>query len=398
MAINIEDPNNKVTTHRFSLFALGFRPFFLLAAFFAPLLIIFWLLQLSGILKLSAYYSPTGWHAHEMLFGYTVAVIAGFLLTATGNWTGVKMINGWQLALLSAVFLLGRLAPFMTSVSYQSLAAIDLAFLPLVAFLIAVPIIKAKQWSNIIFVPLLLAMAAANLTVHLSALGVIDVSVVTGSRAMLYLVVFLIVVMGGRVIPFFTERGVSGVTTKKWTAVEWLSPISVLLVVVADVIYADIILTAYVALVAALVHLVRLAGWYSNKIWQVPIVWILHAAYAWLIVGFVLKSMSLFNINYASHAYHAFTVGGIGMMTLGMMARVSLGHTGREMKINTGMILAFVLINIAALVRVVVPVLLPDSYLQLLHLSGWLWVLAFAIFLVIYLPMWMSPRVDGREG
>jgi len=398
MALNIEDPNNKIPIGTFSLFALGFRPFFLFAAFLAPLLILLWLLQLSGVLTLSTYYSATGWHAHEMLFGYTVAVIAGFLLTATGNWTGMKMVNGWQLALLSAVFVLGRLAPFMTSVSYQTLAAIDLAFIPLVAFLIAVPVIKARQWSNIIFVPLLLTMAAANLTVHLSALGVIDVSVVSGNRAMLYLAVFLIVVMGGRVIPFFTERGVAGVTTQKWVAIEWLSPASILLVVIADVIYADKILTAGVALVAALVHSVRLVGWYSNKIWQVPLVWILQVAYAWFIVGFVLKALVLIDVNYSLHAYHAFTVGGIGIMTLGMMARVSLGHTGREMILNRWMLYSFILINIATVIRVITPMFLPESYLLLIQLAGWLWFAAFIIFLIVYTPMWLYSRVDGREG
>jgi len=398
MALNIEDPNNKIPAGSFSLFALGFRPFFLFAAFFAPLLVFLWLLQLSGVVTLSAYYSATGWHAHEMLFGYTVAVIAGFLLTATGNWTGMKMINGWQLALLSAVFLLGRFAPFMTSVSYQTLAAIDLAFIPLVAFLIAIPIIKARQWSNIIFVPLLLMMFAANLMVHLSALGLINVSVVSGSRAMLYLVVFLIVVMGGRVIPFFTERGVTGVTTKKWAAIEWLSPVSILLLVIADVVYVDKILTASVAMVAALVHSVRLAGWYSHKIWQVPLVWILHIAYAWFIVGFVLKALFLIDINYTFLAYHAFTVGGIGIMTLGMMARVSLGHTGREMILNHWMLYSFILINIAAVIRVIVPLFLPESYLLLVQISGWLWILAFILFLLVYAPMWFYARVDGRPG
>lgn len=398
MVMNIEDPNSKVDKNSFSLFALGFRPFFLFSAIFAPVLIALWLLQLSGVITLSAYYSPIGWHAHEMLFGYTVAVIAGFLLTATGNWTGMKMINGWQLALLSVVFLFGRIAPFISSLSYQTIAAIDLAFIPLVAFLVAVPVIKAKQWSNIVFVPLLLVMAAANLTVHLSAFGMIDTSVVSGSRAMLYLVIFLIVVMGGRVIPFFTERGVEGVTTKKWIWIERFSPVSIILVVIADVIYADKILTAYVALFSAFIHFVRLAGWYSNKIWQVPLVWILQVAYAWFIVGFIIKGLSLVNVNLSLFSYHAFTVGGIGIMTLGMMARVSLGHTGREMKLNGWMFYSFILINVSAVVRVFVPMFLPDSYLHLIQVAGWLWVAAFVIYLVVYMPMWIRPRVDGRPG
>lgn len=398
MAMNIDNPDNRVAKNTFSLFALGFRPFFLFAALFAPLLIALWLLQLTGNITLSSYYSPAGWHAHEMLFGYTVAVIAGFLLTATGNWTGTKMINGWQLALLSIVFVLGRFAPFITSLSPQTIAVIDLSFIPLVAVLIAVPIIQAKQWSNFIFIPLLFAMAAANLTIHLSSLEIINVSVATGNRAMLYLIMFLIVVMGGRVIPFFTERGVTGATTKKWSWIERLSPVSILLVGVADVIYADKIITAYVALFSAIIHFVRLAGWYSNKIWNVPLVWILQVAYAWFVVGFIIKGLAIFSIEKSLFSYHAFTVGGIGVMTLGMMARVSLGHTGRKMILNNAMILSFVLINISAVVRVILPIFIPLHYLQLIEYAGWLWVLAFAIYLVVYFPMWICPRIDGRPG
>ncbi len=398
MAIQIDDPDKKLKQNSFSLFALGFRPFFLLASFSAPVLLFLWLMQLMGKISVSGYYTATGWHAHEMLFGYSVAVIAGFLLTAVGNWTGKKMINGRQLLVLSIVFLSARVAPFIDGIPNGLIAFLDLSFLPLVAFLVAVPVIKAKQWSNIIFVPVLLAMTAANLMVHLSALGLINSSNVTGSRMMLYLVVLLIVIMGGRVIPFFTERGVEGVTTKKWKWIEILSPISVILVVLVDIIYSGEMIVGYFSLIAAIVHFIRLFGWYSNKIWSVPLVWILQLAYFWFIVGFTLKSLLILNLTQSILSYHAFTVGGIGIMTLGMMARVSLGHTGREMKLNNWMILSFVSINIAAVIRVIFPLFMPNSYLQLVQYAGWLWVFAFVIFAFIYTPMWMRARVDGREG
>ncbi len=398
MVMNIEDPNDKVRKDSFSLFALGFRPFFLLAAISAPTLITLWLLKLFGMITLSNYYSSTGWHAHEMLFGYTMAVIAGFLLTAAGNWTGIKMISGWRLALLSIVFILGRIAPFFPELPYWFIVGIDLSFIPLIALFIAIPVIKVKQWSNIIFVPLLLAMAAANLTVHLSTLNIIDTSIATGSRVMLYLVVFLIVVMGGRVIPFFTERGVDGISTKKWGWIEYSAPVSIILLVFADVIFSHNTLTGYAALIAFVVHLIRLYGWYSNKIWQNPLVWILQTAYAWFIVGFVLKSLTLFNSSAVIFTYHAFTVGGIGVMTLGMMARVSLGHTGREMKLNSWMVLAFILINVAVIFRVLLPIFMHDYYLQLIQIASVLWVVSFTIFALVYIPMLLRARVDGREG
>lgn len=395
--MKIDEPGDKYTP-TFSLFALGFRPFFLLAAFLAPVLILLWLMQLFGLISLSDYYSPAAWHAHEMLFGYTVAVIAGFLLTAAGNWTGMTVINGSRLALLMLVFFISRFMPFMTDLPHWIIAAFDIAFIPLLAIFLAIPVVKVKQWSNFIFIPVLLLMATANVLVHLSALKMIDVPIITGSRIMLYLVILIIVIMGGRVIPFFTERGVQGVTTKKWRWVEWNTGISVILVMIADVILNDKMLTGYLAIFAAIIQGLRLAGWYSHKIWQVPLVWILQIAYAWIAVGFIIKSTVLFSLSTSVFAYHAFTVGGIGLMTLGMMARVSLGHTGREMQINHWMVTSFILLNAAAVVRVIVPVLLPDYYLQLISIAAFLWVAAFMIFLVVYAPMWFYSRVDGREG
>ncbi len=398
MALNIEDPDKIVDKNTFALFALGFRPFFLFAAFIAPILITLWLLQLNGTISVSGYYTATGWHAHEMLFGYTVAVIAGFLLTAAGNWTGTRMIHGWRLVLLSVTFLLGRFAPFIPELPYWLIALLDLTFIPLVAFILAVPVIKMKQWSNFVFVPLLLTMAAANFAVHLSALDIISLSVVTGSRAMVYLVVLLIVVMGGRVIPFFTERGVNGVVTKKWNWIEHLSPLSVIFVVLSDLVYPNSTITGFFALFAAIIHFIRLAGWYSHKIWYVPLVWILQIAYAWFIIGFIIKALTIFSIDKSVFAFHAFAVGGIGIMTLGMMARVSIGHTGREMILDRWMVLSFILINIAVIVRVIIPMFIPDLYLNSIHISGWFWIVSFSIYAIVYTPMWLRARIDGREG
>jgi len=308
------------------------------------------------------------------------------------------MINGSKLALLSVVFLLGRFTPFIPELPYWIIAVLDLSFLPLVALLIAIPVIKVKQWSNIIFVPLLLTMAAANLMVHLSALGIIDSSIVTGSRLMIYLVILLIVIMGGRVIPFFTERGVNGVKTKTWPWIERLSALSVVLIVLGEIFFTDNVFIGYIAMFAAVTNFIRVAGWYSNKIWTVPLVWILQVAYLWIVFGFVIKGWVIFNINESLFAIHAFTIGGIGIMTLGMMARVSIGHTGRDMILNSWMTLAFILINIAAITRVIMPMLMPNLYLFYIQLSGWLWVSAFVIFFLVYTPMWIRPRIDGRPG
>lgn len=398
MALNIDDPDTHVSKDSYAPFALGFRPFFLLAGISAVLLIFLWLMQLLGKVSVSGYYTASGWHAHEMLFGYSVAVIAGFLLTAAGNWTGVKMINGWRLAVLTIIFIAARFAPFATELPFWIIAALDIIFLPLVALIIAIPVIRTKQWSNIIFIALLLVMSAANITVHLSALNLIELSAVTGTRIMIYLVILLIVFMGGRVIPFFTERGVANVAAKKWKTIEFLSPLSVVFVAVADIFYAFSLYTGYLALFAGLVNLIRLVGWYSNKIWQVPLVWILQLAYGWIVIGFFIKALMLFNLSQSVFAYHAFTVGGIGMMTLGMMARVSIGHTGREMASNKWMVVAFILLNLASIVRVILPMFIYDYYLQFIQLASVLWMASFLIFVVTYTPMLLKARIDGREG
>ena len=398
MALNIEDPDKYVSKDSYAPFALGFRPFFLLAGFSAVLLILLWFLQLTGNVSVSGYYTPTGWHAHEMLFGYTAAVVAGFLLTAAGNWTGIKMIRGWRLMLLTVVFLAGRFAPFIPGIPHWLIASVDIAFLPLVALILAIPVIRIKQWANVVFVPLLLTMAAANTAVHLSALNVIDINIVMGSRAMVYLVILLIVVMGGRVIPFFTERGVAGVVTKKWNVIEYLSAISVLLAAIADVFFGWSVVTGYLAFFAAIINLVRLYGWYSNLIWYVPLVWVLQVAYGWIIVGFILKGLMIFDLSQSAFSYHAFTVGGIALMTLGMMARVSIGHTGREMQIGSWMVLSFIILNVATIVRVIIPMFMHNAYLQLIQVASGLWIVAFTIFVIAYTPMLLKARIDGREG
>ncbi len=398
MALNIEDPAKKADSNSFALFALGFRPFFLTSAVLAPVLLTLWLLHLTGKISVNAYYNATGWHAHEMLFGYTVAVIAGFLLTAAGNWTGIRIISGPRLALLWLVFLAGRIAPFIPGISPLVIALVDLAFLPLVAVLLAIPIIRVRQWSNIIFIPVLLLMMTANLLVHGSLLGWFDLGLQAGNRAMLYLVVLLIMIMGGRVIPFFTERGVQGVKTRSWKFIELLVPVSLLLFATTELFQLGKSWIGITAIFAVLVNTVRLYGWYDRRIWRVPLVWILQLAYAWFIIGFALKATILFELPQIVFAYHAFTVGGIGTMTIGMMARVTLGHTGRQMLLPAPMFWAFILIVLAAIARVIMPVFIPEAYMSLLKIAGSLWIASFLIFLWVYLPMWWRARVDGRPG
>jgi uncharacterized protein involved in response to NO len=381
------------------LFALGFRPFFLLASMFAIATMADWLLMYIGGADTASYYGGIDRHPHEMIFGYTAAVVAGFLLTAVRNWTGIPTAAGGSLAALAVLWLAGRVAPyFPQALPPPLIAAVDLAFIPALAVVLAVPLIRAGQKHNLIFLPILLALAAANFLVHLQELGYTAASARPGVFFGLDLIVLVIVIIGGRVIPFFTERALAGVAPKRRPLVEWLSPISAAAFAIADLTLPNSLFAGALAVLAAAANGVRLSGWYTNRFWTVPLLWVLHLGYAWVVVGFVLRALAAVGAVAPEFTLHAFTVGGIGVLTLGMMARVSLGHTGRPLKPAPAVAVAFALINIAALARGILPIILPQIFPHLIALSGTLWIAAFAIFLIVYLPILTGPRVDGQPG
>jgi len=378
-------------------FALGFRPFFLAAGMYAVLLMGLWLLKLRGTVAPTDL-SPIVWHGHEMLFGFTVAVIAGFLLTAAQNWTGIRTPSGTPLAALFLVWLAGRIGFLLPGLPAMLVAAVDLAFLPVLALTLAWPIMRAKQLHNYPFPLLLLVLAAANVLVHGETFGWTTDTARLGLRLAAYVVVTMIVLMGGRVIPSFTDNKL-GTRARRWKTIETLVPVVTLAALGATLAAPASIVTALLAAIAAVVHAIRLAGWYTNKYWSVPLLWVLHLGYAWITLGFALLALSAAGVGTAaSSALHAFTAGGIGVLTLGMMARVSLGHTGRMLEPARLITLAFVAVNLAACVRVFLPLAFPATLAQGYAVSGILWMLAFGTFAAIYLPILMRPRVDGRKG
>ena len=379
-----------------ALFALGFRPFFLAAGIYAVLLMGLWLVVLQGGLSLGAL-SPPVWHGHEMLFGFAVAVIAGFLLTAAQNWTGIPMPSGRPLAALFLLWLAGRLGFLIPGLPAGLVALVDLSFLPLLALALALPIHKAKQLHNYPFPVLLLTLTVANALVHLQALGWTSTARL-GLYLATYVVVAIMVVMGGRVIASFTDNKL-GTRARRWPLIERLVPAVTLGALLAALIAPASLVTALLAAVAATVHGIRLAGWYTRKFWAVPLLWILHLGYAWITLGFVLLALSAVGMSAAAvSALHAFTAGGIGVLTLGMMARVSLGHTGNPLEPAPVMTLAFVAINLAALVRVVLPLFFPAAYAPIMTAAGVVWVAAFGVFVVVYAPKLLRPRADGKPG
>ena len=379
-------------------FALGFRPFFFAAGVSAVLLLLIWLLNWHGVIEANSYYSLIGWHSHEMLFGYGIAIIAGFLLTAVRNWTGLDTIVGKPLAALALLWLAGRLLPFAHPVVPGALIAlVDLAFIPLMTAALAGPLWKGNNRINRLFVPLLLSMALANLLVHLQALGLAETAQ-RGTTLMLNMILLLILFVAGRVLPFFTENAIPNAKTKYVPKIDKTGFYLIIALGLTQLLIPINGLVAVLALSLAINQAMRLYNWYDHRIWGIPILWVLHTGYGWVIIGLFLTAAAELDLFPGNLAVHALTTGGIAVFTLGMMARVALGHTGRTLQPKRVIEICFILINLVALIRVFGPLLLPSLYNMLIDISGLLWIVIFALFSVVYLPILLRPRVDGRPG
>lgn len=383
----------------YPLFAMGFRAFFALAGLSALALLSIWNAMSNGSLHVDNYYSPKVWHGHEMLLGYACAVIAGFLLTAVRNWTERQTANPDQLASLVFLWIYGRVTPFYSELLPDVfIAAVDFAFLPALAYFVCKPLLQSANYRNLIFVGLLVAMALGNGLIHAEILGLVENGAAMGMQLVVALIVMMILVIAGRIFPFFTERGLSGVICIRNSSLD-LAAIAVSLVTLLAAIGGVTgALLAVFALAAVVLNVMRVMGWYHARIWFVPLLWVLYVGYAWLILGFGLLALAAFSWLAPVVALHAFTVGGIGVLTIGMMARVALGHTGRAIKASNAMALAFVLINLAAALRVLFPALMPGWYGGFVVGAGYCWLAAFSLFAYYYLPILTAPRIDGQAG
>jgi uncharacterized protein involved in response to NO len=398
--LQIDEPR----PYRYAFHHLGFRPFFLLAGVFAVFVVATWAWLYHGeaASPLNTALPPVTWHAHEMLYGYALAVIAGFLLTAVRNWTGVQTMNGAPLLLLAGVWLLARLMPFLQFAwALPAMAVLDLVFGVGLCLAVLHPLIKVRQWSQLGVVAKIVLLPALNLVFYLGLLGMLADGVRLGLYGGLYLVVSLVLMMGRRVIPFFIERGVTTpVTLRNYRWLDISSLVLMLVFIVVEVFIRVPWLATPAAAALALLYAVRLHGWYTAGLWQKPLLWSLYLAYAWIAAGFLLRALGPMTGINPMLSIHAFSYGGIGLMTLGMMARVALGHTGRNVfeppAAVTWMLLALLL---GSFVRVLLPLVTAvDNYTLWIGVSQGLWLLAFAWFSWIYAPMLIKPRVDGRYG
>ena len=336
-----------------------------------------------------------------MVLGYAVAVIAGFLLTAVGNWTQRETLVGTPLLALSALWVLGRVAMAFAGALPRGLPAlVDLAFLPALIAVLARPLLATRSRRNFIMLGILGALFAANVVVHLDALGVMAMG--SARRACLVaidVVVLIILLIAGRVFPMFT-RNTTGVTSiRSSPSLDVLTVSAMAILTLLDVLVPDHAATAAAAGGVGALAIVRAARWGTRHTARHPLLWILHAGYAWLALGLLLRALAGFDPAVpGSLATHALTVGAIGSLTLGMMARVSLGHTGRPPVASRPMAWAFGAITAAAFARAIVPLFVPGGYFATLVAAAGLWTVAFLLYLVACVPVLVMRRVDGKPG
>lgn len=383
-----------------AILSYGFRPFFLAAAIYAGIGIGIWLPLFSGEIAIPTAFSPVDWHIHEMLYGFLPGVIAGFLLTAIPSWTGRPPLRGASLAVLVAVWMAGRVAVFFSAAIGQAAAGvIDVSFLLLMAAVAAREVIAGRNWRNLPPVLILLTFFAGNVVFHVEdhAMGMADVGLRLGVAA----AVALISLIGGRVIPSFTRnwltRANPGRLPVPFGRLDVAAMVLSVLALAAWVFLPQWQGTTALLLIAGTAQAARLGRWAGDRTWRNPLVLVMHVGYAFVPLGFLLVAgANLFpQALPASGGIHAWTAGAIGMMTLAIMTRVSLGHTGRPLAAGRLTRTIYVLIAAAAVIRIAAA-FAPDAGLMLLHAAAGLWVAAFWAFALGYGPLLWRPRADAR--
>ncbi|CAK0766237.1 NnrS family protein [Gammaproteobacteria bacterium] len=377
-------------------FAAGFRPFFLFAALQAALMLPLWLAVWSGWLESSLHWPAMVWHSHEMVFGFAGAAVGGFLLTAVPNWTGTEPVGGRPLITLFVVWLAGRVAFTLAGwLPPVLVAAVELAYLPLLAVLLAGPLLRARAWHNIAFLPILAVLWLCDLTVLMG-------NTLVGLHAGIGVLLVMIAVVAGRIVPSFTRNWLvlngrpAGVRLYAWIERGGAAG-AVVVAAGAWVVAPTSTITGILLLAAAVLHLVRLAGWRSLDTRSEPLLWVLHLGYLWLVVGLALLGISTFSpLLPTPAALHALTAGCVATMILGVMSRAALGHSGRPLTPARLTVAAYLLVSLGAVMRVAAPLTPVPVVLTLI--GGSAWTLAWVLFAIVYWPILTRPRIDGRPG
>lgn len=389
--LNIDEPTH--SQPQFSLFKLGFRPFFLLGSIFSLIAISIWGGFFFGHIQFSPHGDPIWWHGHEMIFGFVIAIIAGFLLTAVQNWTGQPGVKGKSLIVLVLVWLIPRVLLLNEDwAPLEVIMAIDLAFAPLTALFMARSVLKVKQWRNFAFVPILLMLMLVNALSYYGLLTNDPALTQTALHSAILLMVTVVALIGGRVIPFFTERATQWQRSPNIVWLEIATFISLILLILS-VLFQHTLTIRISAAIAGIILLMRWSRWGGRHTARVPLLWSLHVSYFFIPLGLLLIATGQ---NFSA-GLHGITLGGLGGMILAMMARVSLGHTGRKLTPPKIVTFAFALIVLASVLRILAG-LITSYYLPLLEAAIACWVLSFTIFIYHYTPILLKARVDGKPG
>jgi len=393
-----------------AFFSYGFRPFFLGAAVYAVVIMAVWLCWIATVAAngshdwLPVAGSPYAWHAHEMVFGFAGAAVAGFLLTAVPNWTGALPLSGTPLALMFAVWFAGRLVIGLSGVlPYPLVAGVDLAFLPVLGAVAARQLFIKPALRNVVFLIILAALTLTNVTYHLAISGILAINPLIPMRHSVILVAIMIAIIGGRIIPTFTHNWLHlyRKADQLPQRVGWLdaaSIISIAIFALLEVAGGPVLLLGGAALIAAVLNATRLALWRGFATLEEPIIWILHLGYAWIVVGLLLSAAAaLTNFVSGAISIHAFATGAIGTMVMAVMSRASLGHTGRPLIAPRAIVAAYWLITLAALFRVLGPLLAPQYDMIILTGAALAWIAAFGLFAFVYAPILTTPRVHTKS-
>lgn len=383
-----------------AILSYGFRPFFLLGSLYAGLTILAWLPMLSGRLETASGFAPVDWHIHEMIFGYVAAIVTGFLLTAIPNWTGRLPVQGLPLLALVLLWLAGRLAVFFSDdIGWLAAAVIDSAFLLAVAAAAAVEIVAGRNWRNLKVLAPVSVLFAANVMFHLEVrfAGGADMARRLGIGA----AVLLVMIIGGRIIPSFTRNWLArqnpGRLPVPFNRFDAATIVVSALAIVAWTFVPDRIASGLLLVGAGGLNIARLCRWAGERSWRDPLVLVLHVAYAFVPAGFVLAGLAAILPDAVPPAagLHAFGTGAIGAMTLAVMARATLGHTGRELHAGNATCLVFVAVVVSAALRVAYA-FMPGATV-LLHASAGAWTLAFLGYAALYGGMLVRPRLRPRQ-
>jgi uncharacterized protein involved in response to NO len=373
----------------------GFRPMFLAAGAWSALAVAIWLAALVGVIEIPSVLDPRAWHAHEMLFGFVLAAIGGFLLTAIPNWTGRNPVSGTELGLLALAWLAGRVAMFVSGyIGAEAAAVIDLAYPVALTAIAAREIVAGGNLRNLPVAGLIGLLTLSDMLVHVEALGWADTALL-GLNLAIALVALLVSLIGGRVVPAFTRNWLKARGDDDGPAAFGLvDRLAILLTALAGpawAVFPDRVETAWLALACGLMHFARVMRWRGARSLAAPLLWVLHLAYLWLATGFMLIGLAVLVPGIPpSAALHALTGGAFGTMILAVMSRASLGHAGRELVAGNGTVACYVLVTLAVVLRVTAP--LFPSILEPLFAAALFWIAAYGLFTVLYLPIFLQPK------